>query len=144
MLTANDLMTVNPITVAPDTPLQELVDIMHQESYRHLPVVEDAQLVGIITDRDVRIQLDSPVLQIERLNWAEEISQMTAATCMTTDPITVTPDTPIQQVIELLRAYKFGALPVVDEGVLVGIISTIDLLSYLAALPQVTGLLVTE
>lgn len=137
MITANDLMTVNPITITPETPLQQLVNMMQEEGCRHLPVVEDGQLVGFITDRDVRIQLDSPVLQIEKLNWAEEVSQMTASTCMTVNPITITPETSAQEIIQIFRAYKFGALPVVDEGTLVGIVSQIDLLTYLATLPQV-------
>jgi CBS domain-containing protein len=136
MLTANDLMTVHPITVTPDTPLQEVVNIMHNESCRHLPVVEDEILVGIITDQDVRIQLDSPALHLGRINWAEEFAEMTAATCMTINPITVQPETSIRKVAELLSTYKFGALPVVDKQTLVGIITEIDLLSYLASLPE--------
>ena len=139
MLTANDLMTVNPITITPETPLRYLVNMMQEEGCRHLPVVEDGQLVGFITDRDVRIQLASPVLQVERINWAEEVAQMTAATCMTINPVTISPDTSAQEIIQIFRAYKFGALPVVDEGALVGIVSQIDLLTYLATLPQVQG-----
>jgi acetoin utilization protein AcuB len=137
MLTANDLMTVNPLSVSPDTPLRNVVDIMHEEGYRHLPIVEDNKLVGIVTDRDVRIQLDSPVLHLDRINWAEEFAQMTAATCMTVNPITVAPDTSIKKVAKILSTYKFGALPVVDDGMLVGIISEVDLLAYLASLPVI-------
>lgn len=137
MLTANDLMTVNPISVSSDTPLRAVVDIMHEEGCRHLPVVDDGQLVGIVTDRDVRIQLDSPVLHLERIKWADEFAQMTATTCMTANPITVSPETSIKKVAEILSTYKFGALPVVDDGTLVGIISEVDLLGYLASLPAI-------
>ena len=134
MLTANDLMTTNPITVHPDTPLREIIQMMHNEGCRHIPVLVDGQLVGMVTDRDVRLSIDSPLVQKEVLNRPEIVEGLTAAGCMTTDLITVTPETPFYQIADILSIYKFGALPVVDQGELVGIVSVTDLLNYLAGL----------
>jgi acetoin utilization protein AcuB len=117
MQTVNDLMTIYPMTVAPDTPLEVVWTMMEGEGVRQLPVVEGNKLVGIITERDVRLVLRSELFDIG-----------SAEMVMTENPITVTPTTPIYRAAEMLRAYKFGALPVVDEGNLVGIISVSDFL----------------
>jgi acetoin utilization protein AcuB len=96
-------------------------------------VDEEGKLVGIITDRDVRLAMNSPFVLHER--WQDEalLETATAESCMTPDPITVTPDTPAYRAAEMLSAYKFGALPVVEGGALVGIISVTDFLDQFAA-----------
>ncbi len=117
MQTVNDLMTLYPMTVAPDTPLEVVWTMMEGEDVRQLPVVEGETLVGIITERDVRTVLRSELFDIG-----------SAEMVMTEKPITVTPNLPLYRAAEMLRAYKFGALPVVDDGRLVGIISVSDFL----------------
>lgn len=117
MQTVNDLMTLYPMTVAPDTPLEVVWMMMEGEDVRQLPVVEGETLVGIITERDVRTVLRSELFEIG-----------SAEMVMTENPITVTPNLPLYRAAEMLRAYKFGALPVVDDGRLVGIISVSDFL----------------
>lgn len=133
MITVNDLMTVEPNTVTPDTPLRDVLRRMQEEGCRQFPVVgPEGHLVGIITDRDIRLAMNSPIVLHER--WQDEslLEMATAEVCMTADPITVSPETPAYQAAEMLSAYKFGALPVVDGGVLVGIISVTDFLDYFA------------
>ncbi len=118
MQTVNDLMTLYPMTVAPDTPLEVVWTMMEGEDVRQLPVVEDeSRLVGIITERDVRTVLRSELFDIG-----------SAEMVMTENPITVTPNLPLYRAAEMLRAYKFGALPVIDDGRLVGIITVSDFL----------------
>lgn len=137
MLTVNDLMTVNPRIVHPDTPLRMVVELMRSEGCRQFPVLNNAgALVGIITDRDVRLAMNSPIVLRER--WQDEtlLETATVASCMTPNPITVSPDTPAYRAAEMLSAYKFGALPVVEDGALVGIISVTDLLDRFAASGQ--------
>jgi acetoin utilization protein AcuB len=134
MLTVSDLMTVDPDTVRFDTPLREVINIMKVESCRQLPVVDaNGRLVGIVTDRDVRLAMNSPIVLHGRWQDDDLINTATASSCMTPDPITVTPDTPAYRAAEMLSAYKFGALPVVDEGNLVGIITVTDYLDRFAA-----------
>lgn len=133
MLTVNELMTVIPNTITPDTSLRQVIALMKAQGYRQLPVLDDGKLVGIITDRDVRLAINSPtVLHSQREN-EERLDQLTAESCMTTNPITVTPDTPAFRAAEMLSIYKFGALPVVDGETLVGIITVTDFLDYFVA-----------
>lgn len=133
MLTVKDLMTVVPDVITPDTKLRHIIGMMKTEGYRHLPVVEDEKLVGIITDRDIRLVMNSPVVLHERRQDEELIDQVTAESCMTPDPVTVTPDTPAYRAAEILSMYKFGALPVVEDDKLVGILTVTDFLDYFAA-----------
>jgi CBS domain-containing protein len=107
---------------------------MNQAGYRHLPVVADDKLVGIITDRDLRLAVNSPVVQ-EGADLKREtvLDEVQVDQCMTPDPQCVSSDTPAHEVADLLSLNKFGAMPVVDEGKLVGMISYIDFLKHYAA-----------
>lgn len=141
MLTVNDLMTVDPRTVRPDTTLRRIIQIMKSEGCRQLPVVNEGLLVGIVTDRDVRLLLNSP-LSTQGHHSEELLDHTSAESCMTPDPITVTPETAAARAAEMLSIYKFGALPVVadHEGqskTVVGILSVTDILNYFAAQNQV-------
>ena len=131
MLTANDLMTVDPMSVRLDTPLDWVISTMNREGIRQLPVLHKGKLVGIISNRDVRLAVNSPLVSniSER---AELLSSFTAESCMTADLITVTPDTPAAKVAEMLALYKYGAFPVVENDTLMGIITVTDMLNYMA------------
>jgi acetoin utilization protein AcuB len=134
MLRVRDLMSAAPEVVPPDADLHEVLVKMNRHGYRHLPVVEDGQLVGIITDRDVRLAVNSPVLEEDaHLTRQEALEGVRAFDCMTPDPQCVTSDMPLYEAADLLSLNKFGAMPVVDEGKLIGLISTIDFLKHYAA-----------
>ncbi len=132
MLTVNDLMTVIPLTVSPDTTLRNIIGIMKSEGCRQLPVLDKGKLIGIISDRDVRLVMNSPIVLHGRWQDEELLDKIIAESCMTPNPITVSPDTPAYRAAEMLQTYKFGALPVVEEGTLVGIISVTDFMGYVA------------
>lgn len=134
MILVNDLMTIIPSTIAPDTSLRTIVGIMKSEGCRQLPVLDRGKLIGVITDRDVRLVMNSPM--VDHGHWRDEeiLSTITAETCMTPDPITVSPSTPAYEAARMLSTYKFGSLPVVEDGVLVGIITVTDFLDYAANL----------
>lgn len=132
MLTVNDLMTIIPNTVTPQSTLRQVVEVMKTQSCRQLPVLDNGVLVGIITDRDVRLVMNSPLILHGRWQDEEILDNITAENCMTPDPMIVSPDTPAYQAANMLSIYKFGALPVVDNGTLVGIITVTDFLNYFA------------
>ena len=132
MLTVNDLMTIIPNTVTPQSTLRQVIEVMKTQSCRQLPVLENGKLVGIITDRDVRLVMNSPLILHGRWQDEEILDNITAENCMTPDPVVVSPDTPAYQAAAMLSSYKFGALPVVDNGTLVGIITVTDLLNHFA------------
>ena len=117
MLTVNDLMTVDPQTISPDVSLAVVSDLLQVESIRQLPVMDNGRLVGIISERDVCLVRNSPLFET-----------ISAESIMTANPITVTPETPAFRAAEMLRSYKFGALPVLDGDQLVGIITVSDFL----------------
>lgn len=132
MLTVGDLMTVIPNVVTPRTTLRQVIELMKSQACRQLPVLENGKLIGIITDRDVRLVMNSPLVLHGRWQDEEILDLVTADNCMTPDPMTVTPDMPAYQAANMLSIYKFGALPVVDNGSLVGIITVTDFLNYFA------------
>lgn len=136
MLTVNDLMTVSPLTVAPDTPLRQVIYLMQREGIRQLPVLDNGELVGLITDRDVRLAVDSPVVSQDMPHRKDIIERFTAETCMTPNPMTVSPEMSAYRVAGMLATYKFGSFPVLDNGMLVGIITTTDYLSFFASLEK--------
>ena len=130
-LSVADLMSRNPITVQPDTPLREVLNLMRRDDCRQLPVVDaNGSLVGIVTDRDVRLAMNSPLTLRERWQDTELLESVTAEGCMSADPVTVGADSPAYLAAEMLITYKFGALPVVEADSLVGIISVTDFLQY--------------
>ena len=130
MLTVNDLMTAVPDTVTPQTPLRTVIGIMKTGGYRQIPVLDKGRLVGIITDRDIRLIMNSPIILHDRSQDEELLANVTVESCMTPNPVTVTPDTPAYRAAEMLSMYKFGALPVVEGTELVGIVTTTDFLNY--------------
>lgn len=134
MLTVNDLMTVDPQTITPDTPLRRIIALMQKEGCRQLPVVDDDKLVGLVTDRDVRLILKSSIVLQARLHEDDIAEIMVAEALMTSNLITVTPDTPAYKAAEMLSIYKFGALPVVEGDALVGIITVTDFLDHVSKL----------
>jgi acetoin utilization protein AcuB len=132
-LKIGDLMTVDPATIGPDTLLRDVIQLMKLEGCRQLPVLDEHdQLVGIISDRDVRLAMNSPIVLHER--WQDEllVQSVTAESCMTPNPITVEPDMPATRAAALLSTFKFGALPVVADNRLLGIISVSDFLDWFA------------
>ena len=105
---------------------------MVEERIRHLVVVDDARVVGIVTDRDVRLNLPSPAtsLSVWELNYL--LHKLTVGGVMTTSVIVVNPDRPIAEAARIMLDHKIGALPVVEDGRLVGIITESDFVRAMA------------
>ena len=134
MLRVKDLMSDALEAVSPDAHLHDALTTMNRAGYRHLPVIANDMLVGIITDRDIRLAVNSPLIEAEADLTREAILDgVRVDDCMTPEPQCVASNTPAHEVAELLTLYKFGAMPVVDEGKLVGMISYIDFLKHYAA-----------
>jgi len=131
-----DLMTAKPITVDPDTPMLQARQRMAEERIRHLVVVDDARVVGIVTDRDIRLNLPSPAtsLSVWELNYL--LSRLTVGGVMSAAVIVVDPDRPIAEAARLMLDHKIGALPVVDEGRLIGIVTESDSVRAMAGMAR--------
>ena len=137
MLSVSDIMTREPVTVNPETPLGEAIGLMKTTGCRQLPVVEGDQVIGMVTDRDVRLAMNSPLVLHEREDDYRLLNATPVKLIMAKDPVAIEADAPAQAAAEILRAYKFGALPVVNGKKLVGIVSVSDILdSYIQLLVQ--------
>ena len=129
-----DLMSAEPEVVPPDASLHEVLAKMNRSGFRHLPVVDGEVPIGIITDRDIRLAINSPVIGEDAVRERKEaLDGISVGECMTPDPQCVASDTPLHEVADLLSLNKFGAMPVVEDGRLVGMISYIDFLKHYAA-----------
>jgi CBS-domain-containing membrane protein len=144
MLTAADVMTKDVITVSTDTSVRELAEIITAHRIGSVPVIDaDGNLIGIVTESDL-IEQDRPLhipTVISLFDWViylesekkfeRELKRMTAQTVgdlFTKDVLTVVPSTPVSEVADIMSSEKIHAVPVVDGGRLVGIVSRIDLI----------------
>lgn len=128
MMRADDLMTPDPMVATETTALERVRERMEVARVRHMPVVRGDQLVGILSHRDVLAsQLSRLVDRDDRLS-RELLSSVPVAEVMRTDVITVTPETPLLDVVRLLLDQKIDCVPVVRAGTLVGIITSSDFL----------------
>jgi acetoin utilization protein AcuB len=110
--------------------LAEAVEVMRTHGVRYLPVVDDGRLVGILTERDV-------LEYRATLGFDQEWRDHGVSGAMTRAPRTATPEDPVADVAERLARGRFGALPVVEDGVLVGIVAIGDVIA--ADLPRPAG-----
>jgi nucleotide-binding universal stress UspA family protein/predicted transcriptional regulator len=113
-------MTRNPATAAPNEKLSSVHAKMLEGGFRCIPVLEEGKPVGIITDRDIR-------------NHTGYLDHTEAFKAMSEVLITVTPSTTVREAARLLRERKIGALPVVEDEKLTGVITTTDVLNALTA-----------
>jgi nucleotide-binding universal stress UspA family protein len=116
-------MTKNPITATPDEKLYSVEAKMYLGGFRCVPVLKDGAPVGIVTDRDIR-------------QHAGLLDQVEASKAMSEALITVTPTTEVREAARLLRERKIGALPVVEDGKLAGVITVTDVLEALTPQPE--------
>jgi CBS domain-containing protein len=127
ILRVEDVMTPNPATLGPDDTIAEAEEIMNEEGFRQIPIVNKKGLVGIITDRDIRSFLSGRLFGVPE---DREVAMNTMiAAVMTTKPVAVAPDDDLSEAVELLIEGKIGGIPVVDEDEgLVGIVTYVDVL----------------
>ncbi|MBI4242083.1 MAG: CBS domain-containing protein [Candidatus Rokubacteria bacterium] len=121
-------MSPHLITAAPTTPVAEAREVMRRKRIRHLVVMEGEHLAGIITDRDIRLNLPSPAssLSVWEVNYL--LAKLTVGRAMSRSVITIDPDRPIAEAVDLMLEHKIGALPVTEGTRVVGIITETDLL----------------
>ena len=122
-----DVMTREPLTVTPSETVGQAEELMTENRIRQLPVVKGRELIGIITDRDIRSFLAGSLLLPPEER--EQALRTKITDLMTTNPLTLEPDDELQDAVELLVEEKIGGVPVVDpaEG-LVGIVTYVDVL----------------
>jgi acetoin utilization protein AcuB len=129
-------MTHHPIVIAPDTPVAGALKRMRQEGVRRFPVIDpkSGKLVGIVTEKELLYASPSPAtsLSVHELHYL--LAKLTVDEIMTTDLVTVSEDTPIEEAALLMIDRNVGALPVLRGGALVGIITETDIFKTFAEL----------
>ncbi len=126
------LMQANPTTVAPHDSFYHALTLIRQQGFRHLPVVEFGQLVGIVTDRDLRQAAPSSATSLEAHELHYLLDKLTVREIMTAKVITVSPDTPLEEAARLMLRHRIRGLPVLQGGALVGILTDTDILRAIA------------
>lgn len=126
MLNVIDIMTDDVYTLAPDDSLQDARKLMADHKIRHIPIVDrDQRLKGLLSQRDVLAGADS-VLR-PHAGEAEVIeSRIAIASLMTLDPITTDENASLRGAALRMQHHKIGCLPVVRDGILIGIITDSD------------------
>ncbi len=119
-------MTRNPVTIHPQSTLYQAKKLMEEKHIRRLPVVEDDELVGIVTLGDIREAQPSDVTALRIYERERLAGLITVDTVMTPDPITIQPEASIAEAARLMLEHKIGGLPVVRRGRLIGIITETD------------------
>jgi len=124
----------NPVTISPEASFYEARNLVHEKGVRHIPVVDkNNMLVGIVTDRDIReaAPSDATLLSVQELNYL--LGKLKVSSFMTPKEklLTITPDTLIEEAVQLMHDNKVGCLPVLEGGKLYGIFTETDALDHL-------------
>jgi len=119
------VMTADARPVTVGTAIEPAAALMHEMDVRHLPVVDEGRVVGILSDRDLRAARAAAHREGER-----ERDDAPVEAIMTADAITIEPELPLSRAAGLMVEHKISALPVVDEGRLTGIVTLTDVLDH--------------
>jgi CBS domain-containing protein len=131
-----DWMTPNPVIVSPGTSLRKAHWLMIDNKVRRLPVMDGEHLVGIVTMEDLRRAEPSTGIGLDLVKITDMLSRMTVRQLMTKDPKTITPDTPLIEAARMMLEQEISALPVMEAGQLVGIITESDIFRAYVKLEQ--------
>ena len=127
-----DIMQAELITITPETALPEALRLVQRRGVRHLPVVENGNLVGIVSDRDLKRAMPSAAtsLSAQELNYL--LDRVKVGEFMTRGVITIAPMFPVEEAARIMVTEKISALPVTEGGRLVGIVTETDVLRLFA------------
>ena len=126
-----DFMTTELVTVQETDTLLDATMFFVRSTFRHLPVVRGRQLVGVITERDLKQYAPSVLSGISAEDYNSIMETTPISRVMTRSPITIRPDQSVLEAAKLFYAKRLGCLPVVQDSELVGIITTTDMLKVL-------------
>src|SRR5262245_11490680 len=127
-MTVADVMARDVVTLTQEHTLRDAIELLQRSRIRHLPVVDGLGLLGIVTDRDVKRATPSILSGVGEAEYLKAIGAITVAQIMTRDPITVSGRSSLKAAVGILLSQRVGALPVVDDGNLVGILTHRDVL----------------
>ena len=130
MLLVKDSMSRQVVALPPQATVGEALALCRERRIRHMPVLEDGRLVGIVSDRDLR----SATPALGDPARAEALGRILISEVMASEVTTALPDDPIEEAANAMREKKIGCLPVVEDDNMVGIISSSDVMEALVYL----------
>jgi acetoin utilization protein AcuB len=132
-------MTADPVSVSPDDSLATALRLTREHRVRHLPVVRGGELVGILSDRDIRLAMPSPI-EVPDPERAAMLERTPVERVMTREVITAGPFDAVEDAAEQICRHRIGALPVVDaHGRLLGMITETDVVAAFAEVLSAGG-----
>jgi CBS domain-containing protein len=129
-----EIMMGSPVTLKPEDTLDLANDVIALGRIRHIPVVDDGRLVGIITERDLIGAAASQIFGLKQKNKSALLKSVLIKEVMKKRVVTAAPETPIKDVAHLMAEKKIGCVPVVSAGAVVGLVTTTDILRYVESL----------
>lgn len=122
-----ELMTTDLMIIKRNESVKKAQNIFENNSFRHLPIVEDGRVLGVISDRDINrsIAISATVSEMCGVEMDDELK---VESIMTKDFLSIAPDDKLKEAGRIMMERKIGCLPVVDNGRLVGIITETDIL----------------
>jgi CBS domain-containing protein len=125
-----EIMMGSPVTLKPEDTLDLANDVISLGRIRHIPVVEDGRLVGLLSERDLMGAATTEIFGLKQKRKSALLKTVLIKDVMKKRVITVKPDTPIKDAAHLMADKKVGCVPVVSAGALVGLVTTTDILRY--------------
>ncbi len=132
----SEIMTPHVYTIEACDSLYRCQEMFHKFKIRHLPVTEQGNLVGMLSLTDIMRLSFGPVFDQEDKTDNAVFEMLNIDQVMKHQPFTVKPSDTVQEVAEIFTKQEFHALPVVQEGELVGIVTTTDVIKYLLQVPE--------
>lgn len=123
-----DYMTCEPVVLDVSQTLLDAAIVLKKSGFRHLPIVQGGALVGMISDRDIARLSPTMLLPHSAEEHHKILRHTVVGAVMTREPMSTSPNAPLAEAVDLMRRHKLGSLAVLDEGTLVGIVTTRDML----------------
>jgi CBS domain-containing protein len=127
-LRVREVMVDSPVTVSSGDSLQHALSLLDKHHIHELPVVEQGRLVGIVTDGDLKFFTPAYQLFHDQEEVRQALRELTVAEAMTVDPVSITPEATLLEATKLMHTQSIGALLVVEEEKLVGVLAVSDVL----------------
>ncbi len=125
------IMRAEVVTLQAGEPLARAVKLMASEQIRHLPVLDGEALVGMVSLQDVKHATPSPLVEGNQAEYRKVLRETPVRRIMRRAPVTAGPDDTLASIVRLMIDNKIGAVPIVEDGKLVGIVSELDALKVL-------------
>ncbi|MGZ8520844.1 MAG: CBS domain-containing protein [Candidatus Binatia bacterium] len=129
-----EIMMGSPVTLKPEDTLDLANDVIALGRIRHIPIVDGSRLVGIVTERDLIGAAAAQIFGLKPKSKSALLKSVLIKEVMKKRVITAAPDTPIKDIAQLMANKKIGCVPVVSDGMVVGLVTTTDILRYVESL----------